>query len=142
MSGVWSLTILSRFLALATVVICQDLPPQTRDTGAYAGDNENSLTAGPNGGVLLQDAHLIEKTQNFDRERIPERVAHARGAGAHGYFESFVDFSKYTTASFLQRPGLRVEVFTRSKLLFAPAILCQVLILVKTDFYKDESSAT
>lgn len=59
----------------------------TRDNGAPVGDNQNSQTAGPNGSVLLQDVQLLQKLQRFDRERIPERVVHARGTGAHGEFE-------------------------------------------------------
>lgn len=51
----------------------------TRDNGAPVGDNQNSQTAGPNGSVLLQDVQLLQKLQRFDRERIPERVVHARG---------------------------------------------------------------
>lgn len=58
----------------------------TRDNGALVGDNPNSQTAGENGPVLLQDVQLIQKLQRFDRERIPERVVHARGTGAYGVF--------------------------------------------------------
>jgi len=58
----------------------------TRDNGSPVGDNENSQTAGPEGPVTLQDSHLIEKLQRFDRERIPERVVHARGTGVFGEF--------------------------------------------------------
>ena len=54
----------------------------TRDNGAPVGDNQNSQTAGPNGSVLLQDVQLLQKLQRFDRERIPERVVHARGTMA------------------------------------------------------------
>lgn len=115
-SGIWSVILLCSLLVFVKVTVCQDLPPQTRDTGAFVGDNDNSLTAGANGGILLQDIHLVEKLQRFDRERIPERVVHARGTGAHGFFENFVDFSNYTTASFLQRPGDKIEVFTRFSL--------------------------
>lgn len=69
----------------------------TRDNGALVGDNQNSQTAGANGPVLLQDVQLIQKLQRFDRERIPERVVHARGTGAHGIFtvtDSLNDLSK------------------------------------------------
>lgn len=59
----------------------------TRDNGAAVGDNQNSQTAGANGPVLLQDVQLIQKLQRFDRERIPERVVHARGTGAHGILD-------------------------------------------------------
>ena len=58
----------------------------TTNQGAPVGDNQNSRTAGRRGPVLLEDYHLVEKLAHFDRERIPERVVHARGAGAHGVF--------------------------------------------------------
>jgi len=77
-------------------------------------DNDlNSVTAGPKGPVLVQDVHLIEKLAHFDRERIPERVVHAKGAGAHGHFEVSRDVSMYTRAKFLSKPGKRTEVFIR-----------------------------
>jgi catalase len=77
-------------------------------------DNDlNSMTAGPKGPVLVQDVHLIEKLAHFDRERIPERVVHAKGAGAHGYFEVTRDVSKHTRAKFLSNVGKRTEVFVR-----------------------------
>jgi len=73
----------------------------------------NSMTAGPKGPVLVEDVHLIEKLAHFDRERIPERVVHAKGAGAHGYFEVTSDVSRYTRAKFLSKVGKRTEVFVR-----------------------------
>ena len=77
-------------------------------------DNDlNSLTAGPKGPVLVQDMHLVEKLAHFDRERIPERVVHAKGAGAHGYFEVTHDVTRYTRAKFLSEVGKRTEVFAR-----------------------------
>ena len=77
-------------------------------------DNDlNSMTAGSKGPVLIQDVHLIEKLAHFDRERIPERVVHAKGAGAHGYFEVTHDVTKYTCAKFLSEVGKRTEVFAR-----------------------------
>jgi len=84
----------------------------TRDTGAPVGDNENSQTAGPEGPVLLQDSALIEKLQRFDRERIPERVVHARGTGAFGEFVPSVDISDLTKAKVFT-PGTRTPVFVR-----------------------------
>jgi catalase len=59
------------------------------------------LTAGPRGPILISDIHLIDKLAKFDRERIPERVVHAKGAGAHGYFEVTHDVTKYCKAKFL-----------------------------------------
>lgn len=85
----------------------------TRNNGAPVGDNQNSTTAGENGPVLLQDIHLIEKLAAFDRERIPERVVHARGAGAYGVFESYGDQSKMTRAAFLNGKGKKTPVFVR-----------------------------
>lgn len=85
----------------------------TRDTGAPIGDNQNSQTAGPDGGVLLQDAHLIEKLARFDRERIPERVVHARGTGAFGEFVSYGDNSNLTRATVFSKKGKKTPVFVR-----------------------------
>ncbi len=88
-------------------------PALTTNTGMPVGDNQNSKTAGENGPVLLEDLHLIEKLASFDRERIPERVVHARGAAAHGEFVSNGDFSKYTKAKFLRAAGVKTPVFLR-----------------------------
>ncbi len=84
----------------------------TRDNGAPVGDNQNSQTAGPNGPVLLQDMHLIQKLQRFDRERIPERVVHARGTGAHGEFVATADISDISKASVFKN-GTKTPVFLR-----------------------------
>lgn len=62
-------------------------PPLTTQTGAVVGDDENSLKAGSRGPSFLEDHVLLEKIQHFDHERIPERIVHAQGFGAHGYFE-------------------------------------------------------
>lgn len=77
-------------------------------------DNDlNSQTAGERGPVLMQDVHLLEKLGHFDRERIPERVVHAKGAGAGGYFEVTADVTQYTKAKFFSEIGKRTEVFVR-----------------------------
>jgi catalase len=77
-------------------------------------DNDiSAITAGAKGPVLMQDVHLLEKLSHFDRERIPERVVHAKGAGAHGYFEVTNDVTKYTRAKFLSKVGKKTEVFAR-----------------------------
>ncbi len=77
-------------------------------------DNDlNSMTAGIKGPVLIQDVHLTEKLAHFDRERIPERVVHAKGTGAHGYFEVTHDVTKYTRAKFLSEVGKKTDVFVR-----------------------------
>lgn len=85
----------------------------TTESGAPVADNQNSQSAGPGGPLLLQDVHLIEKLAHFDRERIPERVVHAKGSGAFGYFEPTVDCSRWTRAKFLSKIGQRTEVFVR-----------------------------
>ncbi len=85
----------------------------TTNFGKRVEDDQNSVTAGNRGPVLLQDVHLIEKLAHFNRERIPERVVHAKGAGAGGYFEVTNDVTKYTKAKFLSEVGKRTEVFAR-----------------------------
>lgn len=85
----------------------------TTSTGSLVSDDDNSETVGSNGPVLIQDAHLIDKMAHFDRERIPERVVHAKGAGAHGYFEVYKSMEEYTCADFLQTPKVKIPVFVR-----------------------------
>ncbi|MGD7033332.1 catalase KatA, partial [Bacillus velezensis] len=70
-------------------------------------------TAGDRGPALIQDVHLLEKLAHFNRERVPERVVHAKGAGAHGYFEVTNDVTKYTKAAFLSEVGKRTPLFIR-----------------------------
>lgn len=81
-------------------------------------DNQNVRTVGSRGPTTLENYHFLEKITHFDRERIPERVVHARGAGAHGYFEAYgkageEPVSKYTRAKLFQQPGKRTPVFVR-----------------------------
>jgi catalase len=85
----------------------------TTESGALVDDNQNSQTAGADGPVLLQDQHLIEKLAQFNRERIPERIVHARGSGAHGHFEVTADVSRWTKARYLSEVGKTTEVFVR-----------------------------
>src|SRR6478752_3572636 len=85
----------------------------TTSWGAPVGDNQNSLTAGSSGPTLIQDVHLLEKLAHFNRERVPERVVHAKGAGAHGYFEVTNDLTKFTKANFLSEIGKRTSMFIR-----------------------------
>ncbi|WP_440950023.1 catalase [Methanosphaerula subterraneus] len=85
----------------------------TTDQGVPVADNQNSLTAGQRGPTLLQDVSLIEKLAHFDRERIPERVVHAKGAGAHGYFQVYQSMAPYTKAKFLQDQKKKTPVFVR-----------------------------
>ena len=99
-------------VSFSTLSVAQ-VPLQTRDNGAPVGDNQNSQTAGANGPVLLQDVHLIEKLARFDRERIPERVVHARGTGVHGEFVSTANLSDITMAAPFQERGKKTPVFVR-----------------------------
>lgn len=85
----------------------------TTNFGRSVEDDQNTMTAGSSGPALLQDIHLVEKLAHFNRERIPERVVHAKGAGAYGYFEVINDITKYTKAKFLSEVGKRTELFAR-----------------------------
>ena len=85
----------------------------TTNQGVVVADNQNSLKANPRGPTLLEDFILREKITHFDHERIPERIVHARGSGAHGYFELTQSLSQYTIADFLQRVGEKTPVFVR-----------------------------
>lgn len=85
----------------------------TTNQGLKINDNQNSLKAGERGATLLEDFILREKITHFDHERIPERIVHARGSGAHGYFQVYESMKKYTKASFLQNPKEKTPVFVR-----------------------------
>src|SRR5690242_17687127 len=85
----------------------------TTDQGVRINDDQNSLKAGARGPSLLEDFILREKITHFDHERIPERVVHARGAAAHGYFQVYRSLSRYTRAAFLQDPDKKTPVFVR-----------------------------
>jgi catalase len=85
----------------------------TTNQGIVVSDNQNSLKVGERGPVLLEDFVLREKIMHFDHERIPERIVHARGSAAHGYFELYEPLTKITKADFLQRKGERTPVFVR-----------------------------
>ncbi len=85
----------------------------TTNQGLRINDDQNSLKAGERGPTLLEDFQLREKIMHFDHERIPERIVHARGSGAHGVFELTKSLSKYTKAGFLQTPGTKTPVFVR-----------------------------
>ncbi|WP_372430706.1 catalase [Janibacter endophyticus] len=90
-----------------------DSPPMTTAQGQPVQDDQNSLRAGDRGPTLMNDAHFREKLFHFDHERIPERVVHARGYGAHGVFESNGDHSDITRASLFSAKGKQTEVFVR-----------------------------
>lgn len=85
----------------------------TTQHGIPVGDNQNSITAGTYGPTLLEDVYLLEKLAHFNRERIPERVVHAKGSGAYGYFQATKDMSDYTKAKFLNSVGKKTPLFVR-----------------------------
>ncbi len=85
----------------------------TTDQGVRIDDTDNSLKVGARGPTLLEDFHLREKITHFDHERIPERVVHARGSGAHGYFQVYEPLGHLTQAKFLQDPLVKTPVFVR-----------------------------
>ena len=86
----------------------------TTDQGVRIDDTDNSLRAGERGPTLLEDFHLREKITHFDHERIPERVVHARGSAAHGYFECYDAAGRADLRrDFLSEAGLRTPVFVR-----------------------------
>ena len=88
-------------------------PAMTNQRGTVVGDDENSLKANARGPVLIEDFMLLEKTQHFDHERIPERIVHARGFGAHGFFELTDSLKGITKAAILTEVGVKTPVFTR-----------------------------
>ena len=85
----------------------------TTNQGVPVADNQNSLKAGFRGPALLEDFVLREKITHFDHERIPERIVHARGSGAHGYFECYAPLTEFTRASIFAEAGKRTPVFVR-----------------------------
>ena len=85
----------------------------TTNQGVRVGDNHNSLKAGSRGPTLMEDFIFREKMTHFDHERIPERIVHARGSGAHGFFQVYEPMAEYTKAKFLQDPSAKTPVFVR-----------------------------
>jgi catalase len=90
-----------------------DVPVLTTQQGVPVADDQNSLKIGRRGPAALEDFHLREKLFHFDHERIPERVVHARGYGAHGYFENYESLADITRADLFQRPGEKTPAFVR-----------------------------
>src|SRR6187399_2521499 len=90
-----------------------DAPRLTTQQGVVVSDDQNTLRAGERGPSALEDFHFREKIFHFDHERIPERVVHARGYGAHGFFENYKSQSKLTRADLFQRAGERTPAFVR-----------------------------
>ena len=111
----------------------------TTDQGLKINDDQNSLKAGERGGTLLEDFILREKITHFDHERIPERIVHARGTAAHGYFQVYKALANYTKAGFLNDPSRRTPVFAQASLRVAGSrgstqscprctrVLCEIL---------------
>ncbi|MBI1448121.1 catalase HPII [Acinetobacter sp. AC1-2] len=85
----------------------------TTNQGVKIADNQNSLKAGTRGSTLLEDFILREKITHFDHERIPERIVHARGVGAHGYFQAYEGNERLTKAGFLTDPSIQTPIFVR-----------------------------
>ncbi|MGO8243083.1 catalase [Rhizobium johnstonii] len=89
------------------------MPVLTTAQGGPVSDDQNTLRVGARGPTLIDDFHFREKIFHFDHERIPERVVHARGYGAHGYFETYESLAAYTCADLFQRPGEKTPAFVR-----------------------------
>ena len=89
------------------------VPVLTTAQGGPVSDDQNSLKIGSRGPTVMEDFHFREKIFHFDHERIPERVVHARGYGAHGYFETYESLAKYTRADIFQRAGEKTPAFVR-----------------------------
>ncbi|MGE8360308.1 catalase HPII [Pseudomonas sp.] len=115
----------------------------TTNTGTRIADNQNSLRAGERGPTLLEDFIMREKIMHFDHERIPERVVHARGAAAHGYFEVTDALEDLTKASFLREVGKRTPVFVRFSTVQGPRGSADTVRDVRgfaVKFYTDEGN--
>jgi catalase len=93
--------------------MAENTKPLTTVAGAPVADNQDSLTAGPRGPMLLQDVWFLEKMAHFDREVIPERRMHAKGSGAYGTFTVTNDITKYTSAKIFSEVGKKTELFAR-----------------------------
>src|SRR5712691_9541662 len=96
-------------------------PTTTTDTGMPAPSDEFSQSVGPDGPLLLQDHYLIQKMAQFNHERVPERVVHAKGGGAHGFFEVTEDVTPWCKAHFLSKNGMRTPMLARFSTVAASA---------------------
>ena len=117
--------------------------PLTTDQGIPIPQTDDSLKAGQRGPTLLEDFHFREKLTQFDHERIPERVVHARGAGAHGYFQVYESQAKLTKARFLQDPTVKTPVFVRFSTVVGSRGSADTVRDVRgfaTKFYTDEGN--
>src|SRR5260370_42485474 len=95
------------------IAMSDERPFTTTDAGIPAASDEFSMTVGPSGPTVLHDAYVVQKIQQFNRERVPERVVHAKGGGAHGFFEVTEDGTQCTKASFLSEIRNRTPMFAR-----------------------------
>lgn len=98
---------------LEQFTVDNDAKELTTNQGLKVSEDEHSLKAGERGPTLMEDFHFREKMTHFDHERIPERIVHARGFGAHGYFQLYESMKDYTKAKFLQDPSVVTPVFVR-----------------------------
>ncbi|MFI7500044.1 catalase [Streptomyces sp. NPDC049687] len=117
--------------------------PLTTDQGVEVDHTDDSLAAGERGPTLMEDFHFREKLTRFDHERIPERVVHARGAGAYGYFEPYESCAEFTRAAFLQDPSVRTPVFVRFSTVQGPRGSADTVRDVRgfaTKFYTSEGN--
>jgi catalase len=113
----------------------------TSNQGVRIPHTDDSLKAGERGPTLMEDFHFREKITHFDHERIPERVVHARGSGAHGYFQVYESMAEYTSASFLQDPAKKTPVFVRFSTVLGSRGSADTVRDVRgfaTKFYTDE----
>lgn len=118
-------------------------PILTSQTGVRINHTDDSLKAGPRGNTLLEDFHFREKITHFDHERIPERVVHARGSGAHGYFELYKSQAHLTRAKFLCDTSRKTPVFVRFSTVLGSRGNCDTVRDVRgfaTRFYTDEGN--
>ncbi|MBB1244699.1 catalase [Streptomyces durbertensis] len=117
--------------------------PLTTDQGVVVDHTDDSLSAGERGPTLMEDFHFREKLTHFDHERIPERVVHARGAGAYGFFEPYESCAEFTRAAFLQDPSVRTPVFVRFSTVQGPRGSADTVRDVRgfaTKFYTSEGN--
>ncbi|MFI7012345.1 catalase [Streptomyces sp. NPDC050145] len=117
--------------------------PLTTDQGVAVDHTDDALSTGDRGPTLMEDFHFREKLTRFDHERIPERVVHARGAGAYGWFEPYASCAEFTRAAFLQDPAVRTPVFVRFSTVQGPRGSADTVRDVRgfaTKFYTSEGN--
>ena len=115
----------------------------TTNQGVKISDNQNSLKAGVRGATLMEDFILREKITHFDHERIPERIVHARGVGAHGFFEAYPGNEKLTKAGFLTNTSVQTPVFVRFSTVQGPRGSADTVRDIRgfaTKFYTEEGN--